>query len=141
MLEALFLRLAAEKVPPVPSLKTHEGTTQAASFLEVPPVPPVPSLKTISEAENKLQQNIRERIEERAAIQEYDGGLSRADAEQAATSSIRVYCYRTTEKPKAELVAIMPGLSLEEAQRSLALRYGARLLEVYAMPGNPYTKH
>ncbi len=65
---------------------------------------------------------------------------TRKDAEQAATSSIRVYCYRTTEKPNSELVAIMPGQSLEEARESLVLRFGARLLDVYPMPGQSLHK-
>jgi hypothetical protein len=50
-----------------------------------------------------------------------------ADAEQA----IKVYCYRVKEKPDSELVAIMPGASLAEAQESLSLRFGDNLIEVY----------
>jgi hypothetical protein len=79
----------------------------------------------------ELIENIREQIEERAAIMEYDGGLSRHDAEQEAVKAIRVYCYRTKEKPDSELVAIMPNTSLAEAHESLSLRYGDKLLAVY----------
>ena len=79
----------------------------------------------------ELTENIREQIEERAAIMEFNGGLSRTDAEQAAVNAIRVYCYRTKEKPDSELVAIMPNTSLAEAHESLSLRYGDRLLAVY----------
>jgi len=79
----------------------------------------------------ELIETIREQIEERAAIMEYDGGLSRHDAEQEATKAIRVYCYRTKEKPDSELVAIMPNTSLAEAHESLSLRYGDKLLAVY----------
>jgi len=79
----------------------------------------------------QLQQDIREQIEERAAIMEYDGGLSRKDAEQAAAAAIRVYCYRVKEKPNSELVAIMPNTELDEAYENLRLQYGDRLLTVY----------
>lgn len=79
----------------------------------------------------QLQQDIREQIEERAAIMEYDGGLSRQEAEQAAAAAIRVYCYRVKEKPNSELVAIMPNTELNEAYESLRLKYGDRLLTVY----------
>src|SRR3989344_9161898 len=39
-------------------------------------------------------ENIREHLEERAAIQEYDGGLPRERAEEQARSALRVYEYR-----------------------------------------------
>jgi len=83
---------------------------------------------------NELQNDIREQIEERAAIMEFDGGLSRKEAEQAATAAIRVYCFRVKEKPNSELVVIMPSTELDEARKSLMLRYGERLLAVYEMP-------
>jgi len=83
---------------------------------------------------NELQNDIREQIEERAAIMEFDGGLSRKEAEQAATAAIRVYCFRVKEKPNSELVVIMPNTELDEARKSLMLRYGERLLAVYEMP-------
>ncbi len=82
----------------------------------------------------ELIENIREQIEERAAIMEYDGGLTRNDAEQAATKAIRVYCYRVTDKPKSELVAIMPNTELEEATENLKNKYGERLIDVYPSP-------
>jgi hypothetical protein len=82
----------------------------------------------------QLQQNIREQIEERSAIMEYDGGLSRKDAEQAAAAAIRVYCYRMKDKPNSELTAIMPGTELDEARENLKNKFGDRLLEVYPSP-------
>jgi hypothetical protein len=85
----------------------------------------------------QLQQDIRERIEERAAIMEYDGGLTRKEAEQAAAAAIRVYCYRVKEKPDSELVAIMPNTELDEAYENLRLKYGDRLLTVYESKHNP----
>ena len=84
----------------------------------------------------QLQQDIREQIEERAAIMEYDGGLSRKDAEQAAAAAIRVYCYRVKEKPNSELVAIIPNTELNKAYENLRLKYGDRLLTVYESTHN-----
>lgn len=80
------------------------------------------------------QQNIRERIEERAGIMEYDCGLTRKDAEQAATASMRVYCYKTTENPTIELTVIMPNTELDEAIEKLKNKYRERLLDVYPSP-------
>ncbi|MGZ8955598.1 MAG: hypothetical protein ACXW0Q_13065 [Methylovulum sp.] len=85
---------------------------------------------TISEV--KIQsENIREYLEERAAIMEYDGGLSRKDAEQAAATAIRIYCYRVKDKPGAELAVLMPNTELDQAYQNLKLKYGGRLLTVY----------
>ena len=83
---------------------------------------------------NELLQDIRGQIEERAAIMEFDGGLSRHDAEQAATSAIRVYCYRVSDKPDRELTVIMPNTELDEAVEKLKVKYGDRLLDVYTSP-------
>jgi hypothetical protein len=82
----------------------------------------------------QLKQDIRERIEERAAIMEYDGGLSRKEAELAAIAAIRVYCYKTTEKPTIELSVIMPNTELNEAIEKLKNKYGEKLLDVYPSP-------
>jgi hypothetical protein len=92
---------------------------------------------------SQLQQNIREAIEERAAIMEFDGGLSRANADIAAAKSMRVYCYRVTDKPNSELTVIMPSTELDEAEVKLREKYGDRLLSVMpmaAMAESP-TKH
>ncbi len=87
-------------------------------------------------AHREFIENIREHIEERAAIMEYDGGLSRHDADQEGTRAIRVYRYRVTDNPKSELTAIMPNTSLSEAQESLKLKFGSRLLAVYESTPN-----
>ncbi|MGZ8152420.1 MAG: hypothetical protein ACXW0Q_06115 [Methylovulum sp.] len=76
---------------------------------------------------------IREYLEERAAIMEFDGGLTRKEAEQAAITAIRVYCYRVKDKPNSELIAIMPNTELDEAYQNLKLKYGDRLLTVYEL--------
>lgn len=81
-----------------------------------------------------VNDNILEYFEERAAIMEFDGGLSRAKAEQAATQTIRVYCYRVKDKPSAVLTVLMPNTELDEAYQKLKLMYGDRLLNVYESP-------
>jgi hypothetical protein len=88
----------------------------------------------------QLLQDIRERTEERSAIMEFDGGLSRQDADVAATKSMRVYCYRVKSKPNSELTVIMPNTELPEAIEKLKEKYGDRLLSVTPMIINP-TKH
>ena len=65
---------------------------------------------------------------------EYDDGLSRHDAELAATKAIRVYCYRMTDKPKTELTVIMPNTELDEAIEKMKYKFGGSLLLVYPSP-------
>jgi len=79
-------------------------------------------------------ESVREYVEERAAIMEFDGGLSHKEAEQAAAKAIRVYCYRVKDKPNAELTVLMPNTELDEAYQKLKLKYGDRLLTVYESP-------
>ncbi len=75
------------------------------------------------------REDIRESIDERAAIQEYDGGLPRAGAEREAKAGIRVYRYRLIDS-KGWCTLISPQWSLEEAKRNLRGRYDDRLVEV-----------
>jgi len=86
---------------------------------------------------NTESENIIEHFEERAAIMEFDGGLSRTEAEQAAAKAIRVYCYRVKDKPNTELTVLMPNTELDEAYQNLKLKYGDRLLTVYESPRFP----
>ena len=82
----------------------------------------------LSPADNEA---IREAIEERAAIREFDGGESRQVAERAARTAMRVYHYRLTDRPDTWLTMLAPGCDLDEARRTLALRFGPeRLVEV-----------
>ena len=74
---------------------------------------------------------IREHLAERAAIQEYDGGLTRKQAEAEARRALRVYEYRLTDNPDAWLVMIAPGCDLEQAIRTCHNKFGPeRVLEV-----------
>jgi hypothetical protein len=81
-------------------------------------------------------ESIHEYFEERAAIMEFDGGLSRKEAEQATVKAIRVDCYRVKDKPNSELTVLMPNTELDEAYQKLRLKYGDRLLTVYERPRN-----
>lgn len=59
------------------------GRGKSSIHAAVPSVPPVPPKKHM----NKID---REAFEERAAIMEFDGGLSRAEAERLAAESLGV---------------------------------------------------
>jgi len=73
--------------------------------------------------------DIRETLEERAAIQEFDGCLSREDADAAAIAAMRIFRYRLAGG-RGWCMLNAPGWSLEDAERDLQSRYGGRLLEV-----------
>ena len=75
--------------------------------------------------------DIRETLDERAAILEYEAGIPRHEAEARAASAMRVYQYRLIDRPEAWLVMIAPGCDLDEARRSLIIQFGSeRLLKV-----------
>jgi len=75
--------------------------------------------------------DIDEAIDERAAIQEYDGGLPRPEAERQARAAMRVYRYRLDYNPGQWLIIIAPGCDLNEATRCCRNRFGAeRVVEV-----------
>ena len=88
------------------------------------------NINTAVSISDETRHNIKEQLEERAAIMEYDGGLPRKEAEKAALSSIRVYGYRLKEAPDKEPVMIVPDADLEQARRILTIRYGERLMMV-----------
>ncbi len=73
--------------------------------------------------------DITEHLAERAAIQEFDGGLPRHRAEQAAIERLRVYEYRLTDS-EDWLVLIAPGCSLEQAREACIVRFGSRLADI-----------
>lgn len=79
---------------------------------------------------NELQQNIRESIEERSAILEHDAGLPKVEAERQAVNSMKVYRYRHAEKPDSDLICILPGCDLAEAETSLKRRFGDKFISV-----------
>ncbi len=70
--------------------------------------------------------DIQEAIDERAAIQEYEGGLSREKAKHDAQAAMCVYRYRLTDNPDNWLTMIAPGCNLKEAERVLITNFGDR---------------
>lgn len=76
------------------------------------------------------EENIQEQLDERAAIMQFDGGLTRPEAERQAKSNMRVFHYRITDKPDSWLMMIAPGCQLTEVRRSLKSRFRERLIEV-----------
>ena len=88
MFDASIFAAFARRVPPVPPTIVTGGTTalvlkthsiQALS-VSVPPVPPVPRQNNDAMNEERL----RDLFEERAAIMEFDAGMSREAAEREA---------------------------------------------------------
>jgi hypothetical protein len=74
--------------------------------------------------------DLLEVFEERAAIMEYDGEMSREEAEAAAASSLRAYRYRLTESDTWYSV-IAPGCSIDDAWYLLRNKFGEeRVVEV-----------
>ncbi|BBE09962.1 Uncharacterized protein MCB1EB_1801 [Mycoavidus cysteinexigens] len=67
--------------PVSPELKNGWGQDKASVDKAVPIVPDVPTQKSMNEID-------REAFEERAAIMEFDGELSRAEAERLAIKSL-----------------------------------------------------
>ena len=59
-----------------------------------------------------------------------DGGESREAAALQARHAMRVYRYRLIDKPDTWLTMIAPDCDLDEARRSLRLRFGERLTAV-----------
>ena len=88
------------------------------------------TLERAKQAPDQHDEAIREHLAERAAIQEYDGGLTREQAESEARRTLRVYRYRLRDCPGSDLILIAPGESLDEARKGLRLKYGDRLLDV-----------
>lgn len=109
-------------------IRQHKPALLALLRYEMPADAPAPDSQAIQEA-----------IEERAAILEHDAGIARAQADAAAEQAIQagVYLFRISDRPQAWLTTICPGCDLEEARHSLALRYGARLLQVIPNPYKP----
>ena len=89
-----FTALAVKNgaVPPVPPAATGGGTAGGIEIINqsqydsvlVPPVPPVPPQNNVT----VLESDLIDAFEERAAIMEYDGCLSREDAEAEARADV-----------------------------------------------------
>ncbi|MEA3273905.1 MAG: hypothetical protein U9Q81_01100 [Pseudomonadota bacterium] len=96
----------------------RDHKTALLRLLTRPSVTPVPDLT------DEERQAIEEAVAERAAIQEFDGGLSRAEAERQARVAMRVFRYRLTDAPGTWHALICPGCELDQAKAVLTLRFG-----------------
>jgi len=72
----------------------------------------------------------RRRREGWSRIRDIPAGESREATALPARHAMCVYRYRLTDKPDAWLIMIAPDCDLEEARRSLRLRFGERLTAV-----------
>lgn len=84
-LDALLARLEARTVTPVTGAPSPDLTENPKEILERTAVTPVTATTVITAMECALEANdMRDLYEERAAIFEYDGELSRTEAERLA---------------------------------------------------------
>lgn len=120
LLEALRTPAPTGDVGPAPATDRCSAPTG-----DVGPTPPPPD--SLSPEDQAAAQEL---LEERAAIQEHDGGLSRHQAETEARAALRVYYYRLSDRPASWLTVIAPGRDLDQARDDLLWRYPGRLLEV-----------
>ncbi|MEA1048583.1 hypothetical protein U5801_01930 [Lamprobacter modestohalophilus] len=116
--------LARNKAALLEALRTPAPASPAPAPQAAPAPPPPDSLSPEDQAA------ANELIEERAAIQEHDGGLSRHQAETEAKAALRVYYYRLSDRPASWLTMIAPGRDLDQAGDDLRLKFPGRLLEV-----------
>lgn len=117
-----WLERARREIPNTP----HNGTAKT-DVTEVSAVMAVPHRgdSEISIPGDDLAENIREHIEERAAIREHCGGEPRKKAEAEARKALRVYEYRLTDNPNIWLILIAPGCDLSQAEQALKNRFGS----------------
>jgi len=110
-------------------LKTRKGPSRAVSkgskgIFDTSDPTPQPAFQ-----DREIAEAIREQLAERAAIQEFDGELPREQAEQEAKKALRVFEYQIADSP-SWLFMLAPNYTLEQAERSLRLRFGDRLVAV-----------
>ena len=78
----------------------------------------------------ELKGEDREAVKKRPTFRTLNGGASRKETAERPASLMRVYRYRLLDKPDSWLTMISPDCDLDEARRSLALRFGERLTAV-----------
>jgi hypothetical protein len=91
-LDALLARLEARAVTPVTDALTTDVTPKPLQMLGCTVVTPVTVESIIAEIQCPLEaSDMRDLYEERAAIAEYGGGLSRNDAEARAILELQAW--------------------------------------------------
>ncbi len=130
------------KWAPTPSVESVE-TPKNATFdtLDTSPPGPFPFFSSGASYQPDITgselDDIREALEERSAIREYDGGESRGLAEQHAREAMRVYRVQVSMDTGALVwcTLIAPGCNLPEATAAANNRFGPeRVLEVQERP-------
>ncbi len=119
--------LARNKAALLDALRTASPTSPTSPTCSAPTSPSPPDTLTPED-----QAAAQELIEERAAIHEHDGGMTRHQAETEARAALRVYRYRLRDRPASWLTVIAPGRDLDQARDDLHLKFPGRLLEVVA---------
>lgn len=77
-----------------------------------------------------LMQNALKAAEERAAIMEYDGGMSRSEAEkQAINTHLKPYFFRTIDGERTYLSRCQ---TIDEARQALEYQFRNKLVEIEA---------
>jgi hypothetical protein len=108
------------ETPSKPSIDGLDGSP-SGTFQKITPPEPPPDLTDDERAD------LREALDERAAIMEFDGGLPRPEAETQAVRLMRVYRVRVAmgeNEPDRWTVMLAPGCDLPEAQHAAALQFG-----------------
>ena len=91
-LDALLAKLEARTVTPVTDAPSHDVTPEPLQILGCTAVTSVTAESIITAMECPLEaSNMHDFYEERAAILEYDGGLSRSDAEAQAFAELQTW--------------------------------------------------
>ncbi len=109
------------------SPKPESVATQGFSPHSPPPTSPEPGKAGYDELK-QMDEDAREYFTERAAIGEYDGGLSREEAEQQAAE--RVFEYRLTGWSQWGVLLGQPGDGIVEAEQWCRERFGDRVVDV-----------
>lgn len=120
-----------------PMLKAHKPALIA--LLQPPPERELPTAPPLSADE---LEDVRESVEERAGILEFDAGIPRSEAESLAAGATRVFQVLIgmgADEPPRWITMLCPGCTLAEASRICAVKFGVgRVLKVLDH-GNPLT--
>lgn len=103
-------------------LRAHKAALLVHLRAQAAPPPPAPDIEAIAEA-----------LAERAAIQECDGGLPRAEAEQSARAAMRAYHVLVAMDPGQAprwVTLILPGCDLAQARTAVTRRWPGRVLDL-----------
>jgi hypothetical protein len=124
------LRAAESEERAIPPTLETVKTSRSSSFegFEGHVLGPFQKIDTAPPLTNTERTDIHEAIEERAAIREFEGGASKAVAEHAARSGMRVYRVRVAmgpDVPDRWFTLIAPGADRTAAEGIACGQFGA----------------